>query len=53
MIYDSIKESKDNKDEIACDYAVGEKKCLNNKTLTLLAIATSIDALAIGVSLHF
>ncbi|NFQ02296.1 manganese efflux pump [Clostridium sporogenes] len=53
MVYDSIKESKDHKDEIACDYATGEKKCLNNKTLTILAIATSIDALAVGVSFAF
>ncbi|KOR23800.1 manganese efflux pump [Clostridium sporogenes] len=50
MIYDSI---KDNQDEIACDYKGGEKRCLNNKTLTLLAIATSIDALAVGVSFAF
>ncbi|NFT14499.1 manganese efflux pump [Clostridium botulinum] len=53
MIYDSVKENQDHKDEIACDYAVGEKKCLNNKTLILLAIATSIDALAVGVSFAF
>ncbi|EPY2306954.1 manganese efflux pump MntP family protein [Clostridium sporogenes] len=53
MIYDSVKESKDHKDEIACDYSEGEKKCLNNKTLTFLAIATSIDALAVGVSFAF
>ncbi len=32
---------------------MGEKKCLNNKTLILLAIATSIDALAVGVSFAF
>ena len=53
MIYDSIKESKEHKDEIACDYSQGEKRCLNNKTLTILSIATSIDALAVGVSFAF
>ncbi|EJO5347859.1 manganese efflux pump [Clostridium botulinum] len=50
MIYDSV---KGNQDEIACDYAGEEKKCLTNKTLILLAIATSIDALAVGVSFAF
>lgn len=50
MIYDSLNESED---EIACDYKVTQKRCLSNKTLTLLAIATSIDALAVGVSFAF
>ncbi|WP_251859810.1 manganese efflux pump MntP family protein [Clostridium sp. Marseille-Q2269] len=50
MIYDSLNE---NEDEIACDYKATQKRCLSNKTLTLLAIATSIDALAVGVSFAF
>lgn len=49
MIYESIKGGEP---EIACDY-VGEKRCLSNKTLVILAIATSIDALAVGVSFAF
>ncbi|MGY0373124.1 manganese efflux pump MntP [Clostridium sp. JNZ J1-5] len=46
MIYESIK----SKDEA---YACRDGRCdvLNNKTLILLAVATSIDALVVGVSL--
>ena len=60
MIYESIEARKEEKelsekelvDEITVDE---EKECdeLNNKNLTILAIATSIDALAVGVSFAF
>lgn len=52
MIYESIKNNASGQDNGNCeDYTIedGEYR-LANKTLFLLAIATSIDALAIGVS---
>lgn len=62
MIYESVKELKENsrvnKDELEVivdkeDKEVNDKQRLNNKVLLLLAIATSIDALAVGVSFAF
>lgn len=61
MIYESFKGEKENcsldEDDIANEVSVEEElieeKGLSNKNLTLLAIATSIDALAVGVSFAF
>lgn len=57
MIYESIKGEKEEstnivKEEVSVDTIVVEEE-LTNKSLIILAIATSIDALAVGVSLAF
>lgn len=49
MAYEAYK----TKDECAVDIIVEKEETLNNKELLLLAIATSIDALAVGVSFAF
>lgn len=49
MVYEAYK----NEDECAFDVASGKVEVLNYKELFLLAIATSIDALAVGVSFAF
>lgn len=51
MIYETIKTQviEDGSEENGSE----EKKPINNKTLCLLGIATSIDALAVGVSFAF
>ncbi|MGI5838781.1 MAG: manganese efflux pump MntP family protein [bacterium] len=48
MIYESLKEA-DGQSEAA----VVREDPVNNRTLTMLAVATSIDALAVGVSFSF
>ncbi|MEG1481746.1 manganese efflux pump MntP [Clostridium sp.] len=59
MIYESIKSRKEEKElsekELVDEVTVDEDECdeLNNKNLIILAIATSIDALAVGVSFAF
>lgn len=63
MIYESIKESREEKlkkenlnvveEEVSVDIATSENEELTNKSLIILAIATSIDALAVGVSFAF
>jgi putative Mn2+ efflux pump MntP len=49
MVYEAYK----NQDECAIDVASDEEDELSNKELFILAIATSIDALAVGVSFAF
>lgn len=59
MIYESIKGVKESKNksqvgvEVSSDIIINENEGLKNKDLIVLAIATSIDALAIGVSFAF
>ncbi|MGG7077838.1 manganese efflux pump MntP family protein [Clostridium sardiniense] len=61
MIYESFKGEKENcsldegeiANEVSVEEELIEEKELSNKNLTLLAIATSIDALAVGVSFAF
>lgn len=48
MIYESLKERNQE-----CQNGLKKKKTMDNKTLFMLAIATSIDALAVGVSFAF
>jgi len=48
MIYESVKASSQ-----GCETAATREDPTNNRTLTMLAIATSIDALAVGVSFSF
>ena len=51
MIFDAIKEMRGDSEECGCeDGCIGE--CLNYGKLTLQAIATSIDALAVGITLR-
>ncbi|MEG0773767.1 manganese efflux pump MntP family protein [Clostridium sp.] len=50
MIYETLKPEETIEE---CDSNACEVKVLSNKTLTLMAIATSIDALAVGVSFAF
>lgn len=59
MIYEAVKEKRHSKDD---DREIGDardnskdndKELLKNKVLLLLAVATSIDALAVGVSFAF
>lgn len=49
MVY----EAYESKDECAVDVVADKDETLDNKELFLLAIATSIDALAVGVSFAF
>lgn len=49
MVYEAIKHG----DECAVDAALGKEAVLDYKELILLAIATSIDALAVGVGFAF
>ena len=49
MIYESLKED-DSETSIECSL---EEDKLNNKDLLILAVATSIDALAVGISFAF
>lgn len=49
MVYEAYK----NADECAVDVASGKEEDATNRELLLLAIATSIDALAVGVSFAF
>lgn len=49
MVYEAFK----NQDECAIDVISDKEEELNNKELFILAIATSIDALAVGVSFAF
>lgn len=60
MIYESVKGKNEEdikcdeiKEEVSVDTNIEEKEELNNKNLIILAIATSIDALAVGVSFAF
>lgn len=60
MIYESIKGEDENKpsngdiaDEISAEEEIIEKNEVSTKDLIILAIATSIDALAVGVSFAF
>lgn len=64
MIFEALKERNEEKREVAVSMEISEEKekeLLNNrrkeelsfKNLTVLAIATSIDALAVGVSFAF
>ena len=46
--FNMIKESRQNDDEDMC-----ESKCLNFKNMCALSIATSIDALAVGITFAF
>lgn len=50
-----ILESRKGKDEVGVDSLANEKddNCLDYKSMTVLAIATSIDALAVGVTFAF
>lgn len=48
MIYESIREANGQGEA-----AAAKEDPINNKTLTMLAVATSIDALAVGVSFSF
>ncbi|NEZ46575.1 manganese efflux pump [Clostridium niameyense] len=50
MIYETLKENK--KGESQCE-AYKSQESLSNKTLIILSIATSIDALAVGISFAF
>ena len=51
MIFDAIKEMRSGSEECGCeDGCIGE--CLNYGKLTLQAVATSIDALAVGITLR-
>lgn len=50
MIKESFESDED--ESIACD-SDNSKECITNKKFLLLAIATSIDALAVGVSFAF
>jgi putative Mn2+ efflux pump MntP len=49
MIYESLKE----RTQDCYEHGLKKKKTMDNKTLFLLAIATSLDALAVGVSFAF
>lgn len=49
MVYEAYK----NQDECAVDVASGKEEALSSRVLLILAIATSIDALAVGVSFAF
>ena len=51
MIWDAVKPEKDGADEKGAPGGEGEK--LNIKELFVLAVATSIDALAVGVTFAF
>ena len=51
MIYESLKKDKDEEDEL--EKGKVEKDPVGTKTLLILAIATSIDALAVGTSFSF
>ena len=60
MIYEFIKEKREAKEESIADKEVsstleveGDIEELSNKELTTLAVATSIDALAVGISFAF
>lgn len=60
MIYESVKGENEEdikcdeiKEEVSVDTNIEENEELNNKNLIILAIATSIDALAVGVSFAF
>lgn len=58
MIFEFIKENKqsfegDAEEELGVDSEEDEENELSNKSIILLAIATSIDALAVGVSFAF
>lgn len=54
MIYESIKERRsDNSSDDEAAITLEDDEDLSNKNLTILAIATSIDALAVGVSFAF
>lgn len=54
MIYESIKERRsDNSSDDEAAITLENDEDLSNKNLTILAIATSIDALAVGVSFAF
>ncbi|WP_032123060.1 manganese efflux pump MntP [Clostridium amazonitimonense] len=44
MIYESFKD-----EPIVCENSENPRECLNTKTMIMLSIATSIDALAVGV----
>lgn len=50
MIYETLKENK--KGESQCE-AYKSQEALSNKTLIILSVATSIDALAVGISFAF
>lgn len=45
MIYESFQNKP-----IACENSQNPRECLNSRTMIMLSIATSIDALAVGVS---
>ncbi len=49
MVYEAYK----TKDECAVDTVASKEECINNRELLLLAVATSIDALAVGISFAF
>lgn len=49
MVYEAYK----SKDECAVDTAIDKQENLDSRELLLLAVATSIDALAVGVSFAF
>lgn len=60
MIYEFIKEKREAKEESIADKEVsstleveGDIEELSNKELTTLAVATSIDALAVGITFAF
>lgn len=58
MIYESIKGEKEENlsevaQEVSVDNVIEDNESLSNKSLIILAIATSIDALAVGVSFAF
>ncbi|MBB6698368.1 manganese efflux pump MntP family protein [Clostridium algidicarnis] len=48
MIYESFQNKP-----IACENSENPRACLNSRTMIMLSIATSIDALAVGVSFAF
>ena len=50
MLWDAFHEEKDDEDGCGCDKTDG---CLDLRELTLLAVATSIDALAVGITFAF
>jgi manganese efflux pump family protein len=52
MIYDAIKERKKHVEKNDGNRDI-ESNALDNKVLILLAVATSIDALAVGISMAF
>ena len=50
MLWDAFHEEKDDEDGCSCDKTDGR---LDLRELTLLAVATSIDALAVGITFAF